>query len=93
MNPAAEKGRLPGNPDEEAITRAIIALGRALRLGVIAEGVESRAQLELLLREGCDAVQGFLFSEALLFDDFVAGLPGGFAGDVLDSITSGEYLQ
>lgn len=79
---------LHGNPDEEAITCAIIALGRALRLGVIAEGVESRAQLELLLREGCDAVQGFLFSPPLPFDEFVAGLPGGFAGDELAAVTA-----
>ena len=84
---------LPGNPDEEAITRAIIALGRALRLGVIAEGVESRDQLELLLREGCDAVQGFLFSPPLPFDEFVAGLPGGFAGDELASVAGGRALQ
>ena len=84
---------LPGNPDEEAITRAIIALGRALRLGVIAEGVESRAQLDLLVREGCDAVQGFLFSQPLPFYEFVAGLPGGFAGDELASVTCGPQLQ
>ena len=83
----------PGNPDEEAITRAIIALGHALRLGVIAEGVESREQLELLLREGCDAVQGFLFSPALPFDEFVAGLPGGFAGDELAAVTGGRAVQ
>jgi diguanylate cyclase (GGDEF)-like protein len=84
---------LPGNPDEEAITRAIIALGRALRLGVIAEGVESRAQLELLLREGCDAVQGYLFSEPLPFDEFIAGLAGGFAGDELASVVDSRLLQ
>ncbi len=84
---------LPGNPDEEAITRAIIALGRALRLGVIAEGVENRAQLDLLMREGCDAVQGFLFSEPLPFDEFVAALPAGFARDELTALTSSEQLQ
>ena len=84
---------LPGNPDEEAITRAIIALGRALRLGVIAEGVESRAQLELLMREGCDAVQGYLFSKPLPFDEFVAGLPGGFSRGELASVAIHRSLQ
>ena len=84
---------LPGNPDEEAITRAIIALGRALRLGVIAEGVESRAQLELLMREGCDAVQGYLFSKPLPFDEFVAGLPGGFSRGELASVAINRSLQ
>ena len=84
---------LPGNPDEEAITRAIIALGRALRLGVIAEGVESRAQLELLMNEGCDAVQGYLFSKPLPFDEFVAGLPGGFSRGELACVAIGRALQ
>ncbi|MBK6658360.1 MAG: GGDEF domain-containing response regulator [Proteobacteria bacterium] len=84
---------LPGNPDEEAITRAIIALGRALRLGVIAEGVESREQLELLLREGCDAVQGYLFSAPLPFDEFVAGLPAGFGRNEVGALASIEHPQ
>ena len=84
---------LPGNPDEEAITRAIIALGRALRLGVVAEGVENRAQLDLLLREGCDAVQGYLFSKPLPFDEFVAGLVGGFTHGELASVAINQALQ
>lgn len=59
---------LTGAGDEEAITRAIIALGRALHLVVVAEGVEQESQLDFLLREGCDEVQGFLFSEPLEAD-------------------------
>ncbi|MNW21885.1 putative cyclic-di-GMP phosphodiesterase AdrB [compost metagenome] len=46
---------------------AIIALGHQLHLHVVAEGVESMAQLEFLRGEGCDAVQGFLFSQPLGF--------------------------
>ena len=84
---------LPGNPDEEAITRAIIALARALRLGVIAEGVENRAQLDLLMREGCDAVQGYLFSKPLRFDEFVIGLPGGFSRGELASVAINRSPQ
>ncbi|HHQ42082.1 MAG TPA: EAL domain-containing protein, partial [Chromatiales bacterium] len=45
-----------------AIARAILSLGRSLELEVVAEGVETRAQLELLRAEGCGAAQGYLFS-------------------------------
>ena len=62
---------IPGNTDDEAITRAIVALGQALRLKVVAEGVETDAQLGFLNREGCDEVQGFLFSKPLCFDEFI----------------------
>lgn len=44
-----------------AIVRAILALGKALKLNIIAEGVENCQQLDLLLREGCDSFQGYLF--------------------------------
>ncbi|HET9146650.1 MAG TPA: EAL domain-containing protein, partial [Acetobacteraceae bacterium] len=46
--------------EAEAIVRAILALGRSLRLDVTAEGVENAAQLETLRVEGCNLVQGFL---------------------------------
>ena len=50
---------------DTSIVRAIINLGHALDLNVIAEGVETREQLQYLTALGCDAVQGFLFSKAL----------------------------
>ncbi len=62
---------IPGDSDDEAITRAIVALSAALRLKVVAEGVETQAQLDFLLREGCDEVQGFLFSKPLPYEQFV----------------------
>jgi diguanylate cyclase (GGDEF)-like protein/PAS domain S-box-containing protein len=46
--------------DDEALVRAIVALGRNLGKRVVAEGVESQAQLALLRQLGCDAAQGFL---------------------------------
>jgi diguanylate cyclase (GGDEF)-like protein len=51
---------LASDYEDVAIVSAIIALGRALGLHVVAEGVETNAQLQHLIRLGCDAVQGFL---------------------------------
>jgi diguanylate cyclase (GGDEF)-like protein/PAS domain S-box-containing protein len=58
------------DPHDTAIVRAIITLGHALDLTVIAEGVETRDQLESLMELECDVVQGFLFSKALSHEDF-----------------------
>ena len=51
--------------DSRELARAIMALARSLRLGVVAEGVETREQLELLAELGCEAVQGYYFSPPL----------------------------
>lgn len=53
------------NPDDLAITNAIIAMGQNLKLKVLAEGVETSEQLALLRERGCDLVQGFYFSKPL----------------------------
>jgi diguanylate cyclase (GGDEF)-like protein/PAS domain S-box-containing protein len=53
------------DPDGQAIVRAIINLGHTLRLKVIAEGVETNAQLDLLRKHRCDQAQGFHFARAL----------------------------
>jgi diguanylate cyclase len=58
------------DPHDTAIVRAIITLGHALDLTVVAEGVETREQLESLTELECDVVQGFLFSKALSPEDF-----------------------
>jgi EAL domain-containing protein (putative c-di-GMP-specific phosphodiesterase class I) len=61
---------LPGDESDVAIVRAIVDIGRALRLQVIAEGVETEAQRRFLQRAGCNHYQGFLFAQALPAPDF-----------------------
>jgi diguanylate cyclase (GGDEF)-like protein/PAS domain S-box-containing protein len=56
---------------DRVIVRSIIDLGRSLRLGVVAEGVETREQLALLREYGCPSVQGYLFAKPLSSTDFV----------------------
>ena len=53
------------NPDDSAIALAIISMAHSLKLEVIAEGVETAAQLTYLARNRCDQVQGFYFSRPL----------------------------
>jgi EAL domain-containing protein (putative c-di-GMP-specific phosphodiesterase class I) len=61
---------IASDPNDLAITRAIIALGHSLDLKVVAEGVESAIQLEILRRFHCDEFQGFLFSAAVPSEQF-----------------------
>jgi EAL domain-containing protein (putative c-di-GMP-specific phosphodiesterase class I) len=58
-----------------AIAQAILSLGKAMGLRVIAEGVESEEQQEFLIRMGCHSFQGFLFSRPLPLEEFQLWLP------------------
>jgi diguanylate cyclase (GGDEF)-like protein len=53
---------ITSDPDDAAITLATIEMAHTLKLQVIAEGVETEAQLEFLKDHGCDTYQGYLFS-------------------------------
>ena len=54
---------IPHDRDDQAIVKAIIAMGHGLKLNVIAEGAETEDQLAFLHEHGCDELQGYLFSE------------------------------
>ena len=56
---------LPHNPDAAAIVNAIVQMGQSLHLEILAEGVESTEQLQLLREMGCAMMQGFLVSAPL----------------------------
>jgi len=60
------------DPDDTAITLAIISMAKSLRLEVIAEGVETLEQLEFLAKNKCDDIQGYYFSKPLPHPEFLA---------------------
>mgnify|MGYP000647940802 CR=1 FL=1 len=57
--------------DDAAIVDAILAMSKRLQLDVVAEGVESAAQLAFLQEHGCQRVQGYYFSKPLILEDLV----------------------
>lgn len=63
-------GNIVTNANDAVIVKAIIAMAAALDLEVIAEGVETREQMEMLSQYGCKAFQGYLFSKPLPLDEF-----------------------
>lgn len=62
------------DPEDAGIVRAIIALASTLQLQVVAEGVETEAQQDFLLAEGCEGAQGYLYSRPLPADEAAAFL-------------------
>ncbi len=70
--------------DDRSICSAIIALGQALRLSVLAEGVEEDNQVEILKRQGCHLVQGFLYARPMPADDVWSWLTAETAVNAAD---------
>jgi len=65
---------LPGSHHDAAISQTIIVLAHNLGMSVVAEGVETPEQRQLLLEQGCDSVQGYLISSPLPPAQFAAFL-------------------
>jgi diguanylate cyclase (GGDEF)-like protein/PAS domain S-box-containing protein len=65
------------DPDDAAIAISIITLAHSLRRRVIAEGVETEAQLAVLQRHNCDAIQGYLFARPMPAERFMELLASG----------------
>ena len=61
---------IPGNKSDEAICQTVVGIARSLGLGMIAEGIETEAQRDHLLRLGVTIGQGFLFAPGLLPGEF-----------------------
>ena len=61
---------IASRPEDASIVRAIVSLAHSLRLKVVAEGVETQAQLEFLKAVGCDEYQGYHFSRPLPGNEF-----------------------
>ncbi|MGB7823206.1 MAG: EAL domain-containing protein, partial [Candidatus Sulfotelmatobacter sp.] len=64
------------NPDDAAITSAIISMAKSLGLKVIAEGVEDESQMSFLRAHQCDEIQGYYFSKPLAVDKVADKLRG-----------------
>lgn len=71
---------LPRDAEDRAIISAVVSAGHALGLELIAEGVETAAQQTFLTGIGCDAAQGYFFSQPLTAEKFAYGISHGFAG-------------
>jgi diguanylate cyclase (GGDEF)-like protein len=70
-------------PEDASIVRAIVSLAHSLRLKVVAEGVETPAQLEFLRTAGCDEYQGYHFSRPLPAADFERLMRQSRSDDIL----------
>ena len=70
-------GQITTVPDEIIIVKAVIGLGRSLKLRVVAEGVETQEQLAFLQAHQCDEAQGYYFSQPVLPEQFAKLLKSG----------------
>jgi EAL domain-containing protein (putative c-di-GMP-specific phosphodiesterase class I) len=74
---------VPHNHSDVAVCQAVVGIARSLGLGLVAEGIESEAQREFLLRLGVPVGQGFLFAPGLRAHEFarrIAGQPAAADG-------------
>ena len=67
---------IPKSTADSEIVQAVIGMAHTLHLQVVTEGVETQAQFELLLKHGCDYIQGYLLSPAVPFNDIIGVMQG-----------------
>jgi len=78
---------LPGNPDDVSLVKAILAMANGLDLRVLAEGVETHAQLDFLAAQDCDFVQGYLIAKPMSEDAYGGYLKNRLANGDAASFT------
>lgn len=76
---------LETNQDDVSMVKAIIAMGKNLGMKVLAEGIETESQLEILKTQGCDTYQGYLFSPPVDTNTFYERYIYNSEGDIKDS--------
>jgi len=69
---------LPDDEEDAAITQAVIALARSLKLDIIAEGVETKEQKEFVVSNGCENIQGFYYCKPVTKQVFEQIIINGF---------------
>ena len=62
---------IENDTNDAAIAESVVVLAHSMNLKVVAEGVESVEQIEILRKQGCDYVQGYFFSKPLSAKEFV----------------------
>lgn len=72
---------IPQDTDDMAIVEAVIAMAKSLRLRVIAEGVETKEQMDFLTVRGCHEMQGFYFSKPLSVEKFTEMMETGIGSN------------
>jgi len=77
-------------PSETSIVTAVIGMGRSLKLRVVAEGVETAAELAFLRDHQCDEAQGYYFSQPMPPGEFASLLERGVAPAVLKRLATGS---
>ena len=78
-------------PDCAAIVKSVVALAQDLKIGVVAEGVESTEQLDYLRQTNCDEVQGYLIGRAVEADQVLALLDGHEQNDIAPPALAAKF--